>query len=129
MLRCGTDIIRIERIRQAVERQGEGFLEYVYTTEERAHCKGRVDSLAGRFAAKEAVAKALGTGLLAQGVGLIDIEILTDENGAPRVVLHGAALSRFQWLGASELALSISHEGDYAVAMCVIAGAGEADIS
>ncbi|MEZ4657932.1 MAG: holo-ACP synthase [Caldilineaceae bacterium] len=78
MLRTGVDIIELERLRLAIERHGQRFLQRAYTPDELAHCGDRLESLAGRFAAKEAVAKALGTGIWRNGIGWTDIEILRD---------------------------------------------------
>jgi holo-[acyl-carrier protein] synthase len=83
MLRTGVDLIEIERVRAAVEEHGERFLSRVYTKAEVRCCGKRIESLAARFAAKEAVAKALGTGVWRSGVAWTDIEVLKDESGAP----------------------------------------------
>jgi len=88
----GVDIIEIERIEAVLRRHGERFLQRVYTPAERAYCRGRVPELAARFAAKEAVSKALGTGL--RGIAWQEMEILGDERGKPLVNLHGRAKAR-----------------------------------
>jgi holo-[acyl-carrier protein] synthase len=120
MLRTGVDIIEIERIAQAVDRHGQRFLARVYTAEELAYCGQRVASLAARFAAKEAIAKALGTGVWQEGILWTDLEVIREEaSGAPAVRLHNAALRRAQELGLSEWSLSLSHSRDYAVAFTV----------
>ncbi|MXY36214.1 MAG: holo-[acyl-carrier-protein] synthase, partial [Dehalococcoidia bacterium] len=77
----GIDIIEIARVRAVLDRHGERFLRRVYTEDEVRHCRGRVPELAARFAAKEAVMKALGTGI--RGVGWRDIEILPNRRGKP----------------------------------------------
>ncbi|MDD2363363.1 MAG: holo-ACP synthase [Eubacteriales bacterium] len=118
-MRCGIDIIQIARIEQAVERSGQRFLERVFTASELDVCRDSMQRLAGRFAAKEAVSKALGTGFWSEGISLHDIEILSSESGEPELHLHGAAHTRVQKMGATGIALSISHEKDYAVAICV----------
>ena len=82
----GIDIIEIARVRAVLDRHGERFLRRVYTEDEVRHCRGRVPELAARFAAKEAVMKALGTGI--RGVGWRDIEILPNRRGKPLVFLY-----------------------------------------
>ncbi len=118
-MRCGIDVIQIARIEQAVERSGRRFLERVFTASELELCKDSLQRLSGRFAAKEAVSKALGTGFWSEGISLHDIEILSSESGEPELHLHGAARTRADKMGACEIAVSISHEKDYAVAICV----------
>lgn len=117
MLTTGVDIIEIERIRQAFERWGDRFLRRIYTEGEASYCRGRAPNLAGRFAAKEAAMKALGTGL--RGVGWKDIEVVRNQAGAPSVRLHGRAKIRAETLGVRELSLSLSHSRNYAVAFVV----------
>ncbi len=116
----GVDIIEIERIEAALRRHGERFLQRVYTPTEQAHCQGRVPELAARFAAKEAVSKALGTGI--RGIAWQEMEILCDERGKPLLHLHGRAKARAEELGLSEFAISLSHSRDYAVALVMAAG-------
>ena len=117
MLTTGVDIIEIGRIRGVLERWGQRFLNRIYTDAEISYCRGRPQNLAARFAAKEAVMKALGTGV--RGVGWKDIEVVRNEAGAPSIRLHGRALARSNRLGVSELALSISHSREYTVAFVV----------
>ena len=117
MLITGIDILEIERIRRVAERYGERFYRRLYTEGEIAYCRGRAPQLASRFAAKEAVMKALGTG--ARGVHWTDIEVVRGRGQAPRIELHGTALARAERLGLSQLALSLSHSKDYAVASVV----------
>jgi holo-[acyl-carrier protein] synthase len=119
MLRSGVDLIEIKRIRKAVERFGDRFLSRVYTASELAACHGRAESLAGRFAAKEAVAKALGTGVWRHGIGWSDIEVLRGAEGEPLLVLHEAAAARAAALGLSGWSISISHDRKKAVAFVV----------
>lgn len=119
-MRCGIDIVQVKRIRRAVERSGQRFLERVFTPAELDICQRSMQRLAGRFAAKEAVSKALGTGFWSQGVRLQDLEILSNESGEPQLHLHGGAFARFQEMQVTDLSLSISHEEDYAVAVCVL---------
>jgi len=119
----GVDIIEIERIEAILQRHGQRFLQRIYTPAEQAYCRGRVPELAVRFAAKEAVSKALGTGL--RGITWREMEILGDERGKPLVHLHGRAKARAEELGLSEFAISLSHSRDYAVAFVMAAGKRE----
>ena len=119
-MRCGIDIIRIARIEQAVDRGGQRFLERVFTPGELNICGMSMQRLAGRFAAKEAVSKALGTGFWSDGISLQHLEILSSESGEPELHLHGPALARYKELDVYDTALSISHEKEYAVAVCVL---------
>ena len=117
MLSTGVDIIEIPRIKKTLDRYGERFLKRIFTPDEIAYCRGRSPNLAGRFAAKEATMKALGTGV--RGVGWKDIEVIRAESGAPSVKLHGRAKARAEMLKVSELSLSISHSREVAVAFVV----------
>jgi holo-[acyl-carrier protein] synthase len=124
MLSAGVDIIEIARVRRAIARWGERFLTKVYTPAEVAFCRGRVPELAVRFAAKEAVSKALGTGIIGPGgIPWREIEILPDRRGKPLVYLHGEAKQRAEELGFGELAISLSHAREFAVAFVVGASA------
>lgn len=123
MLRTGVDLIEIERVQRAVEQHGARFLARVYTATERQDCQQRIESLAARFAAKEAVAKALGTGIWRQGVEWTDIEIVRDPaSGAPHLLLHGAAADHAQQLGLTEWSISLSHDRERAIAFVVALG-------
>ncbi|HVA24733.1 MAG TPA: holo-ACP synthase [Chloroflexota bacterium] len=113
----GVDIIEIGRVRQSLERFGERFLNRVYTEAEQAYCRGRAPQLAGRFAAKEAISKALGTGI--RRIHWRNIEILPNRAGAPRVTLHGPAKQRFESLALTSIEVSISHSRDNAVAVAI----------
>lgn len=115
----GTDITECERIGRVLEKHGVSFLEHLLTARERAEGKGRLSYYAGRWAAKEAVSKALGCGIGEQ-CSLLDIEILNNEAGKPEAVLTGAAASTAEKLGAARIHLSISHELHYAVATAVL---------
>jgi holo-[acyl-carrier protein] synthase len=117
MHHLGVDIIEIERIQHSVNRYGERFLNRVFTESELELCRNRVPELAVRFAAKEAVMKALGTGR--RGVSWRDIEILRNKRNAPLVYLHGRARRRAQKLGIAELAVSLSHSREYAIATVI----------
>jgi len=124
MYRVGVDIIEIARIRGVIDRRGQRFLRRIYTEAELEFCRGRVPELAARFAAKEAVMKALGTGR--RGVSWRDIEILPNHRNAPLVHLHGRARRRARRLGITELAISLSHSRENAVASVVAATTIEA---
>ena len=117
MLTTGVDIIEIPRIKQVLDRYGQRFLNRVFTPDEIAYCRGRAPNLAGRFAAKEATMKALGTGV--RGVSWKDIEVIRADSGAPSLRLHGRAEKRAERLQMSEMSLSISHSREYAVAFVV----------
>lgn len=117
MLIAGVDIIEISRVKHVYERYGERFLRRIYTEREAAYCRGRAPQLASRFAAKEATMKALGTGV--RGVRWRDIEVVRGRGQAPRIELHGTAQARADRLGLSDIALSLSHSKDFAVASVV----------
>ena len=117
MLSVGVDLIETGRIARALERWGDRFLSHVYTPAEVAHCRNHVPELAARFAAKEAISKALGTGL--RGVSWREIEVLSDARGKPLVRLHGRARARAEKLGLEEFAISLSHSRRYATAFVV----------
>jgi holo-[acyl-carrier protein] synthase len=111
----GIDIIRVERIRASLERFGSRFSARVLTPAERRYVRDRPETMAGRWAAKEAVSKVLGLGV--RGIGWRDIEIERLPTGQPAVRLHGRAERRADQLGMNRIAVSISHESDYAVAI------------
>ncbi len=111
----GVDIIEIERIREAISELQDSFLSRIFTKAELENCHADVSSLAGRFAAKEAVMKALGTG--ATGVLWCDIEIITDTTGIPFIRLYGSAYEKSLERGMKEFSVSISHCELYAVAV------------
>jgi holo-[acyl-carrier protein] synthase len=113
----GIDLLAIPRFRRVLDRHSERFLRRIYTPEEVAYCRGRVPELAARFAAKEAVMKALGTGI--RGAGWRDIEVLPDRRGKPLVYLYGRAKSRAEEIGLRALDVSLTHERDFAVAAVV----------
>lgn len=116
-MQCGVDIVDVSRIAFAVERWGGRFLDRIWTEREQFSCRGRYPELAARFAAKEAVSKALGTGM----VGLIwrEIEVAPDRLGKPLVFLHGAARARADFLGLDTWAISLTHTKDLACAFVV----------
>jgi holo-[acyl-carrier protein] synthase len=116
----GVDLIEVPRIARALERWGDRFLHRIYTDAETALCGGRVPELAVRFAGKEAISKALGTGLV--GVDWPEMEILSDPRGKPIVHLYGRAQKRAEALGLSHWAISLTHTKEHAIAMVVASG-------
>jgi holo-[acyl-carrier protein] synthase len=125
ILTTGVDLVELNRIKRLVDRFGDRALCRVYTPAEQAHCRRRVPELAARFAAKEAVSKALGVGLSIMahnGVHWHDVETLPDGNGRPIVHLHGRAAARAAELGLTEWSISLSHGRDVAVAFVVALG-------
>ncbi len=116
----GIDIVELERVAAALKRHGQRFIDRVYTPIEAAICRGRPGEFAARFAAKEAVMKALGTG--ARGVAWREIEVLPNRRGKPLVYLHGRAQERAKEIELDGLDLSMSHSRQYAIAF-VVAGA------
>lgn len=118
----GLDLVKIERIRTLAERWRERFLERLYTEAERRYCFERASpyaSLAGRFAAKEAVLKAIGTGWSA-GVSWQDIQVLNDGSGKPVAQVQGRAGALLQEAGVTDIHISLSHDADYAIAQVVL---------
>ena len=111
----GIDIIKVERIREALARFGPRFSARVLTEAERRYVRDRPVTFAGRWAAKEAVSKVLGLGV--RGIGWREIEIERLPTGQPAVRLHDRAARRARQLGMARVAVSISHEADYAVAI------------
>lgn len=116
-LSVGTDIVEIYRVSGVIERWRDKFLQRVYTPAELRYCRGRVPELAARFAGKEAISKALGTGI--RGLAWRDMEILPDALGKPTVTLHDRARQRAAEIGLSVFEISLSHARDYAVAVVV----------
>jgi holo-[acyl-carrier protein] synthase len=116
-LTVGVDIIEIERVAATLDRFGDRFLHRIYTSSEIAYCRGRAPQLAARFAAKEAVMKALGTGT--RGVAWREVEVVRAKSGAPSIALHGRAATRAEHISVSSLAISLSHSRAYAVASVV----------
>jgi holo-[acyl-carrier protein] synthase len=116
----GVDLIEIDRVQAVIERHGQRYLERVFTVGEREVCGKRTESLAARFAAKEAVSKALGCGL--GEVSFQDIEVLSDERGAPKLLLHGVAAQKAAEQGLVNWSISLSHSVSHAIAMVVAVG-------
>jgi len=118
----GVDICQVERIARLRCKYGPRFLNRVFTPHEQARCGQSAaadERYAGRFAAKEAVMKALGTGW-SQGIRFLDIEIIHTVSGKPEIALYGQALCRAKHLGVSHIHLSLSHEREYALAFVVL---------
>jgi holo-[acyl-carrier protein] synthase len=111
----GIDIIKVDRIAHTIERFGDRFARRVLTDAERRYVRNRPENFAGRWAAKEAVSKVLGLGV--RGVGWTEIEIERLPTGQPNVRLNGRAARRAEQLGMGRIAVSISHEAEYAVAV------------
>lgn len=117
-LRTGVDLIEIARVESAIERHGDQFLNRIYTRGELTYCKNSVASLAARFAAKEAVSKALGCGI--GDVSWLEIEVVGDENHAPKLTLYGAAAKMAKALGLNTWSISLSHTHEHAIAFVVV---------
>lgn len=120
MLAVGVDIIEVERLSRGLARHGDRFLDRFFTLREREQCGGRAASLAGRFAVKEAVGKALGTGI--GDISWKEVEIINDERGRPILTLHGEAARLAAELGLAEWSISLSHTNTHAVGMAVALG-------
>src|SRR3954452_878317 len=120
-MRVGVDLIEIDRVRKALERHGDGFRDRCFTAEERAYCDGKpnpAQHYAGRFAAKEAVGKALGI-----GVHFTWKEIEIRGRPKPAVHLSGRTLAQAERLGVGQIELSMTHSKELAAAICVVADA------
>ena len=115
MLEAGVDIIEIDRIEGALARHGQRFLDRVYTALEQAQCKGSAQSLAARFAAKEAAFKALG-----QRFGWLEVEVRRQPGGKPSLAFYGGAKEMADRLGLKECTASLSHNRGNAVAIVVV---------
>lgn len=125
-IRCGMDITATERMMKHVSSRDDAFLKRVYTPHEIEYCFSRgseikrAESLAARFAAKEAAAKALGTGVCTGGIDFRDFEITNDANGAPAITISGKAGEIAAGMGMISVSVSLTHEKYYAAAMCTI---------
>ena len=118
MIRCGVDMIECERIASGIDRLGERFLNRFFTSGERLDCADKPHRLAARFAAKEAVGKALGTGI--GDVSWLEIEIRTDdERRRPRLTLHCKARALAEELGLSDWDVSLTHSQTLAIAVVI----------
>jgi holo-[acyl-carrier protein] synthase len=117
----GTDIVEVERISRMIERHGESFVSRIFTPGEIGYCRQRkfsAEPFAGRWAAKEAVMKVLGTGFI-QGTHFQEIEVVTEESGRPRIVLHGSTAELAKQLGVGEILVTMSHCREYATATAI----------
>jgi holo-[acyl-carrier protein] synthase len=117
----GTDIVEIDRIAGMIDRHGDTFLDRVFTPAERAYCgkkKHAAQHYAGRWAAKEAAMKALGTGFV-PGVGWHDFEILPEQSGAPKLTLSGGGATKAKSLGIDAILVTMSHCRGYATATAI----------
>ncbi|SFS20955.1 holo-[acyl-carrier protein] synthase [Granulicella pectinivorans] len=125
ILGIGTDLIEIARIARSVERYGESFLHRVYTEEEIAYCqrkkKNAAESFAARFAAKEAGAKALGTGI-SRGVALTEFAVTREPSGRPVLQFHGRAAEIAKAMGIARVSLSLTHTKEMAMAVVIVEG-------
>ncbi len=119
-LRTGIDLLEIARLQEAFDKHGDRFRNRVFTERELTEVGDRIDSLAARWAAKEAVAKAFGTGI--GNVQWKDIEILRGPNREPQLHLHGFAKELAEKEGLTNWSISLSHTEGYAVAMAVVIG-------
>lgn len=119
-VRCGTDIVNVNRVKKSIEELGDRFKKRVYTDEEISYCESRrmckYESYAARFAAKEAVYKAISPTKEQDGV-FTEVEVLNEENGRPYIVLHGE-LAKI--IGDKRIEVSLSHEKEFAIATVVI---------
>ena len=117
MLRVGVDLMEVPRIAHAMERYGDKFYTRFFTTQERQQCEGQPERLAVRIAAKEAVAKALGTGI--GDVRWVEIEVEVDDRKRPILKLHGNAARIAAELGLTTWDISLSHTHEQAIAFVV----------
>jgi holo-[acyl-carrier protein] synthase len=118
----GVDIVGIERMRRALERQGDRFIRRLFTASEQEYCRAHRDPVpyfAVRFAAKEALFKALGTGW-SQGIAWVDAEVRRNEQGAPSLALSGKADEIGRSLGVTALHVSLSHSEENAIAFVIL---------
>lgn len=123
----GTDIIECDRIRKVFERQGQRFLERVFTEEECAYClkmKDPIPHLTARFAAKEAVSKCFTTGIGSE-LGWRSMEVIKGEREEPYIRLHGKAAELLQAVGADDVLVSLSHTSNYGMAVAVLVAGQE----
>jgi len=120
---CGVDIVEIDRIKKAFERNGKAFRDRIFTPREIEYCESRraakYQSYSARFAAKEAFLKALGTGI-SRGMNLKDVEILNDSNNKPYILLSGKAKEQFNDIKGKNISMSLSHCKCHAVAIVII---------
>ena len=120
MLAVGVDMSEVARIEKGIARHGDRFYNRFFTPQEQAYCAGRLTSLAGRFAIKEAVAKALGTGI--GDISWTDVEVVCDERGRPELMLHNNAKELATTLGLDQWSISLSHTETHAIGFAVATG-------
>lgn len=125
-VRSGVDTVYIPRIAGSLTKSGEAFIDRCCTKAEKEYVLSfkaedrRAEAVAGRFAAKEAVSKSFGTGILTEKFALTDVEVLPDGNGAPQLTFTGTAARLAEDLKVISASVSITHEKDYATAFCVL---------
>ena len=124
MIYTGIDIIEIDRVAKVLSNHPDRFLTRVFTPSEAVYCRGRAPQLASRFAAKEAVMKALGTGI--RGIPWKSIEVTRKRGCPPEVTLHGPAKGRALRMGITRIAISLSHSKQFATASVVMEANDEA---
>lgn len=120
----GTDIVEISRIDQMIERHGDTFLKRVFTELENEYCgskKNKGQHYAGRWAAKEAVMKTLGTGFI-KGIGWKEIEVINLKSGKPTIVISGGVELHAGEMGIEEILITISHSREFATATAIALG-------
>src|SRR5260221_6460516 len=120
----GIDVEEVERVKGAMQRQGERFLKRIFTEKERAYCeqfKDKFERYAGRFAVKEAAMKALGTGW-SRGVRWVDVEVVRQRGGRPSLALKGEAKKIADAMGVKNIAVSITHTSEQAIAQVIFEG-------
>lgn len=131
---CGTDLVEIERFKRILEKNESSFINKCFTQNEQDYCrskaggKGAAESFAARFAAKEACGKALGTGIMSEGIGLTDIEVMTDNKGTPHLELKGRAKEKADELGVFSVSVSLTHDGGMAAAYCTMLAEGKDNV-
>ena len=124
ILGLGTDIVEISRIGQMIERHGDTFLNRVFTDQENEYCgtkKNKEQHYAGRWAAKEAVMKTLGTGFV-KGIGWKEIEVVNLKSGKPTIVISGGVEQYAGEMGIKEILITISHSREFATATAIAVG-------
>ncbi|MBR3464648.1 MAG: holo-ACP synthase [Clostridiales bacterium] len=131
---CGTDLVAIERFKRILEKNESSFINKCFTPKEQEYClakgggKCAAESFAARFAAKEACGKALGTGIMSEGIGLTDIEVVTDAKGTPHLELKGRAKEKAEELGVFSVSVSLTHDGGMAAAYCTMLAEGKDNV-
>jgi holo-[acyl-carrier protein] synthase len=117
MLATGVDIIEIDRVQRSIDRFGDKMRNRIFTPQEQTYCANKISSLAGRYAIKEAVGKALGTGI--GDVNFTDIEVVNNQRGKPELILHNNAKTLAAQQGLTQWSISISHTKTHAIGFAV----------